>query len=145
MSLPKPQPGLVLRYDYLWLQSSKAGREDGDKERPATIVVSVQTDDAATARIIVLPITHSEPDPQTTALEIPSDVCRKAGLDSSRSWVVLSEFNVFNWPGFDVAIIPRTDPPTIAYGHLTSGFLAKLQRAFLDLDSAGLTKAVVRD
>ncbi len=28
MSLPKPEPGLVIRYSYLWLREHRAGRDD---------------------------------------------------------------------------------------------------------------------
>jgi hypothetical protein len=109
------------------------------------IVLSAPNESSAPGKIIVRPITHTEPGPETYAIEIPASVCEKAGLDAGRSWIILAEFNVFDWPGYDLAMIPGSDPSTIAYGHLTPGFLTKLQRIFLDLDRAGLTKAVVRD
>jgi hypothetical protein len=74
------------------------------------------------ARVYVLAITHSPPTKGTEAIEIPSAVCRSAGLDAARSWVILSEFNEFVWPGYDLATVPGRSPPTVAYGFLTPGF-----------------------
>ena len=112
MSLPKPVPGLVLRYSYLWADDAAAGADTG-KDRPVAIVMTV-SDDAET-RVVVLPITHSAPMPGTEALEIPADVCRRAGLDEQRCWIVLSEYNEFicpatTLPSFQAA--PRPAWPT---------------------------------
>ena len=38
MALPKPVPGLVIRYSYLWHREYLEGREDGQKDRPCAIV-----------------------------------------------------------------------------------------------------------
>jgi hypothetical protein len=93
----------------------------------------------------VLPITHSAPAVGTEALEIPQAVARKAGLDAARSWVILSEFNEFVWPGFDLRIIPGRVPPTMAYGFLTPGFFTTLRDRWLALDAARKSKSVPRD
>ena len=42
MSLPKPLPGLVVRYSYLWADDAAAGYDEGDKDRPAAIVMAVE-------------------------------------------------------------------------------------------------------
>ncbi len=106
MSLPQPFPGLVIRYNYLWADDAAQGHEEGDKDRPAAIVMVVKHSGGDETHVYALPITHSAPIAGTEALEIPAAVCRAAGLDAARSWVVLSEFNEFVWPGFDLRIIP---------------------------------------
>ena len=37
--LPRPVPGLVVRYSYLWLDEHRRGREEGVKDRPCAIVL----------------------------------------------------------------------------------------------------------
>ena len=143
MSLPTPLPGLVMRYSYLWADDAAAGYEDGDKDRPAAIVMAVAH--PGETRVYVLAITHSAPMAGTEAMEIPPAVCRTAGLDAARSWVVLSEFNEFVWPGFDLALIPGRSPRTMAYGFLTPGFFTSVRDRWLALDAVGKTKPVSRD
>jgi hypothetical protein len=144
VSLPAPKLGMVLRYSYLWAASAAEGLDEGDKDRPAVVVLII--DDAESGHsVFVLPVTHSMPTAGTEAIEIPSEVARKAGLDASRSWVILSEFNEFVWPGFDLRMIPGRSPQTVAYGFLTPGFFAKLRTRWLALDDAGKSKSVPRN
>jgi len=145
VSLPKPLPGLVVRYSYLWADAAAEGREEGDKERPAAIVMAVDVPGANAARVHVLPITHSAPVKGTEAMEIPAAVCRSAGLDAARSWVILSEFNEFLWPGFDLAVVPGRTPRSVAYGFLTPGFFASVRDRWLALDTAGKAAGISRD
>ena len=145
MSLPKPLPGLVVRYSYLWADDAAAGHDEGDKDRPAAVVLAVDQSGSSETRVYVLAITHTTPGARTEAIEIPPAVCRAAGLDAARSWVVLSEFNEFVWPGFDLANIPGRTPRTMAYGFLTPGFFSSLRDRWLALDAAGRSKAVPRD
>jgi hypothetical protein len=44
VSLPEPYPGLVIRYAYLWGREYEAGREEGTKDRPYSIFMSVIND-----------------------------------------------------------------------------------------------------
>ena len=145
MTLPSPRPGLVIRYSYLWAEEAARGREEGSKERPAAVVLVVDEPTAAAPGVYVLPITHTRPGKGVEALEIPPDVARKAGLDATRSWVFLSEFNEFVWPGFDLAIVPGRNPPTVAYGYLTPGFFSKLRDRWLELDAAAKSRGIPRD
>jgi hypothetical protein len=145
VSLPRPFPGLVIRYNYLWADDAAKGLEEGDKDRPAAIVMAVERSSGEELRVFVLPITHSPPQAATEALEIPVAVCRAAGLDAARSWVVLSEFNEFVWPGFDLRIIPGRNPRTMAYGFLSSGFFSKMRDCWLALDAAGKSRSTARD
>lgn len=92
MSFPVPQPGLVIRYSYLWEREARAGRDEGVKDRPCAIVLVLLRDgDAPTVR--VLPVTHSAPVHALDALEIPEPVKRRLGLDAERSFVMLTEAN----------------------------------------------------
>ena len=68
MPLPKPQPGLVIAYEYLWRH--EAGRDHGSKVRPCAIVVAVENKSGAT-EVVVAPITHLEPMPPSQGIEIP--------------------------------------------------------------------------
>ena len=57
--MPEPRPGLVIRYDYLWLREASAGRDQG-KDRPACLVAA--SDWSLQPRfVVILPITHSPP------------------------------------------------------------------------------------
>lgn len=101
MSLPKPEPGLVIRYSYLWVREHREGREEGTRDRPFAIVLTSRHHDGET-QVLVVPVTHSPPENFADALELPLAVKRHLGLDSERSWVVLSESNLFDWPGPDL-------------------------------------------
>ena len=117
MKLPEPRPGLVLRYAYLWFREFAEGREEGAKDRPCAIILTV-VDDEGTPRVSVVPITHTPPTPAEDAVEIPSVTKDRLGLDADRSWIVLTEINLFTWPGPDLRPIPDRDPPEFAYGYL---------------------------
>jgi hypothetical protein len=145
VSLPVPLPGLIIRYRYLWADDAAAGAEEGDKERPASIVMAAGRPGTNAARVFVLPITHTKPAQDTEAMEIPASVCRSAGLDAGHSWVILSEFNEFVWPGFDLAIVPGRTPRTVAYGFLTPGFFARMRERWLTLDASSKLRRVPRD
>ena len=145
MSLPTPLADLVIRYSYLWAADAARGQEEGDKDRPAVIVVVVGGSGTAIPRVLALPITHAAPVAGTEAMENPQAVARSAGLDAARSWVVLSEFNEFVWPGFDLRIIPGRTPATMAYGFLTTGFFKSLRDGWLALDAAGKSQPVSRE
>jgi hypothetical protein len=121
MLLPAPVPGLVVRYGYLWHSEHLAGREEG-KDRPCAIVAALRpADDAGETRVLVLPVTHSAPAQSALAVEIPASVKERPRLDADRSWVVLSEWNEFVWPGPDVRRAPGGDASSVAYGVRRSG------------------------
>jgi hypothetical protein len=44
VSLPETYPGLVIRDAYLWRREYEAGREEGTKDRPYSIFMSVIND-----------------------------------------------------------------------------------------------------
>lgn len=126
MNWPTPRPGLVIRYSYLWDSEAREGREEGVKDRPCAIVlVLLREGDHPIVR--VLPITHSAPKDFRDALEIPEVTKRRLGLDSERSWVVLTEANDFIWPGPDLRPAMRGDPSSVAYGFLPPKFMEAIK------------------
>lgn len=135
MALPKPEPGLIIRYSYLWRDEFLAGREEGVKDRPCAIVAAIRNDSDGRQRVIVIPVTHSKPTNMTLALEIPASVKRQLGLDSESSWIVLNESNEFLWPGPDLRRIQDGDDTTVAYGFLPPGLFASVRQRFLAINN----------
>jgi hypothetical protein len=124
MTLLPPQPGQVIRYAYLWWNEARAGREDGTKDRPCSIVLNRITTAGRTVAYI-LPITHTPPLKKEDGVEIPQATKQRLGLDTERSWIITTELNRFNWPGPDLR-------PTAA-GEYIYGYLPeKLLRLVLE-------------
>ena len=106
MALPDPTPGLVIGYAYLWRDEARRGREEGRKDRPCVIILSVMTKPGRTV-VTVAPITHAPPARPELAIEIPAATKRRLGLDDDRSWIVASDLNQFVWPGADLRPVVR--------------------------------------
>ena len=83
MPLPKPVPGLVIRYS--WHREHLAGRDEGQKDRPCAIIAAITVDAANGTRVLVLPITDTPPDQSIEAIEIPAPVKKRLGFDGSPS------------------------------------------------------------
>jgi hypothetical protein len=128
MPIPNPEPGLVFSYAYLWHHEHRAGREEGQKDRPSVIVLAVERETDNAVIVTVLPITHSPPAEPASAVEIPLAVKRHLGLDEDRSWIVVDEGNEFLWPGYDLRKIGRTD--RYGYGLLPPRFFNQVLDAF---------------
>jgi len=143
VNLPDPEPGLVIRYSYLWLREHRQGQEEGVKDRPCAIVLAARPHDDHT-QVIVVPVTHSPPDDFAEALELPGAVKRHLGLDSERSWIVLNESNLFEWPGPDLRRVGDRDDGSVAYGLLPPRFFAELRRRFVELEAAARSRRVRR-
>lgn len=144
MSLPKPEPGLVIRYAYLWRREFLAGREEGAKDRPCAIVAAIREDDAGGQRVLVVPVTHNSPGNLASAVEIPPNVKRHLGLDEARSWIVLDESNEFLWPGPDLRRVGDDDNGTVAYGFLPPGLFAAMRQRFIALEEKKRSARVPR-
>ena len=56
MTLPAPEPGLVVSYSYLWHREHEAGREEGAKNRPCVIVLALERGADGATIVVVLPI-----------------------------------------------------------------------------------------
>lgn len=122
---PRPAPGLVIRYAYLWHTEALAGIEEGAKERPCAIVLTTRNEQEKDI-VRVLPVTHRRPDDLSLAMEIPLDTKHRLGLDDDQSWIILSETNQFTWPGPDLRPARPGEIESIVYGKLPGTFYDRL-------------------
>ncbi len=141
MPLPRPEPGLVIRYDYLRLRETVSARTSG-KERPACLVATLD-DEADPQLVLILPITHSRPSGDTVGIEIPQAVAQYLGLDEVRSWIVISEANVDFWPNAGLAPLPGRRG-VYAYGFLPPTLFEKVRGGFAKLFETRRAKLVRR-
>jgi hypothetical protein len=114
-----PVAGTVIRYRYLWKKDADQGQTEGEKDRPAALIVAKGPADGS---CVVVAITHTEPDRDIPALEVPETERRRIGLDEERSWVILSEINEFIWPGPDLRTVPGKPDGSFEYGRLSKDF-----------------------
>lgn len=143
MSLPAPEPGLVVRYAYLWLSEHREGREEGVKDRPCAIILTMR-DAEDHQQVLVVPVTRSPPTNPAKSMELPAAIKQHLGLDAERSWVVLSESNLFEWPGPDLRRIDNRGDHSFAYGFLPPRFFGELRRRFVALETAMRSRRVQR-
>lgn len=144
MSLPKPEPGLVVRYSFLWSHEYDAGREQGAKDRPCVIVLAVTMEGDDSQRVIIVPITHVQPASPDDAIELPTAIKKSLGLDQDQSWIIVSESNDFLWPGPDLKHTSgRSDSP-FAYGLLPARFFIEVRRRFVLLERARRSRRIPR-
>ena len=129
MALPRPEPGLVINYSYLWREERDQGAEEGRKARPCSVVL-VTGGEGGRTLVMVLPITHRPPRRTQDAVEIPSPTKARLGLDGERSWVVVTEANEFVWPGPDLRQIPGS-AGKFAYGYLPPKLFRSIKDAFV--------------
>lgn len=143
MSLPEPKPGLVIRYSYLWWDEQRRVMEQGTKDRPCAVILTIEDRDGG-LEVTVAPITHSAPVDPSTAVEIPPVVKQRLGLDHARSWIVVTEVNRFRWPGPDLRAVPGIRPWRPDYGYLPPRLFAYARQAIADRVRNGL-RAVKRE
>ncbi len=144
MALPEPVPGLIIRYSYLWYREHLQGREEGQKDRPCAIVAAIRADENGDTRVLVLPITHSPPDHISLAVEIPAKTKLRLQLDDARSWIVLTEWNEFVWPGPDLRRLPNADDSSTAYGMLPPTLFTAIRKRFIAFINSGAAHQVPR-
>ena len=94
--------------------------------------------------VVAVPVTHSPPENLAAALELPASVKQHLGLDAQRSWTVLSESNLFRWPGPDLRRIADRGDSSVAYGFLPPRFFTELRRRFLALEASAKSERVLR-
>jgi hypothetical protein len=141
VALPEPKPGLIVRYDYLWMHEAAAGRDQG-KDRPACIVAA--TESLVRPRyVVLLPITHTPRSGDTVGIEIPARVKQAIGLDDAPSWVIVSEYNVDEWPNAGLSPVPGR-PGVFAYGFIPPGLFKQIKARFLELARQKKSEAVRR-
>jgi len=93
--------------------------------------------------VVVLPITHTPPADSASAVEIPTAVKRHLELDDDRSWIVVTEGNEFDWPGYDIRKIGRSD--RYDYGFLPPRFFKQVIEAFIAWHRARKVKLTSRE
>jgi hypothetical protein len=141
MRLPKPEAGLVIRYDFLWAREADKGKTIS-KVRPACLAFA--SDETKSPRLVVLlPITHSAPIAGDAGIEIPRAVCEHLGSDDGRSWVILSELNIDDWPNAGLQPVPGKRN-TCAYGFIPPILFNMISERFLELVAQGRAKSVRR-
>ena len=89
-----------------------------------------ETPNTGERRAIVLPISHTAPDPQRhqEGIKLPVETSRRLRLDDEQSWLIVSESNRFTWPGPDVRPV---DAKRDAYGAMPPGLYTKSRDRFL--------------
>lgn len=131
----------MIRYDYLWSHEAAAGRDQG-KDRPACLVAA--SDSTVRPRfVVILPITHSPPDEDTVGIEVPARVRQALGLDDAPSWVIVSEYNVDEWPNGGLAPLPGR-PGVFSYGFIPPRLFAQVKGKFLELSGQRQSSGVRR-
>ncbi len=143
MALPRPEPGLVICYSYLWHSEHREGREEGAKNRPCAVVVATKRAGGKTIATVV-PITHTPPKSPDEAVELPSKTKARLALDAARSWVVVSEVNRFVWPSVDLRPISRDRPNQFEYGLLPPSVFDQIRSRLIALAKVQRLKIVQR-
>lgn len=142
MPLPKPEPGLVISYAYLWADRAGQGHEEAEKSRPCAIILST-ADAAGATTVMALPITHTPPRPSNAGIEIPAVTRKRLGLDEAPCWVMVSELNRFIWPGPDLRPIPGSTDK-FAYGLLPPRFFKTVRDSLVRRVRQGQVTATTR-
>lgn len=142
MALPKPVPGLVIRYAYLWSEDAKRGLAEG-KDRPSVVVLATRQAGDQTIVTVAL-ITHSMPADPDMGIELPASTKARLGLDGDRSWVIINDVNRFVWPGSDLRPV-RPAGAGFCYGLLPRSLYVKVRDRMLALAKAGSVRIGPRD
>ncbi len=142
MSLPDPEPGMMIQYAYLWAR--KAEQQAGEKDRPS-VVLSVGEDEDYNLVVRVAPVTHTAPLNPADGIPIPAETKKRLGLDGKEMWLMISEVNEFAWPGLDLRRVPDKFPRTYFYGHVPAKLLSEATTKMSRYESSGKLNAVPRD
>lgn len=132
MPLPRPHPGLVICYEFLWSHEHDAGMAEGLKRRPCVVVLAVKDQQGSTV-VTVAPVTHSEPRDPRHGVEIPRRLKEHLGLDDKRSWIIATDLNEFIWPGEHVFPVPGGRLDQYDYGTITQSLLSMVTQRIADL------------
>ena len=141
-SRPLPGVGDVLRYAYLWSHEHDRSQEEGAKDRPCAVVMLIRRDDG-TDEVAVLPITSNKPEVDGAGVEIPTATRARLGLQREPCWVVVSEFNLFRWPGPDLRPLEAGEG-SFVFGRLPKELVLRIREAFRDWRARGPTRMVRR-
>lgn len=135
MKLPdRLEPGLVLRYSYLWAADAERGDEEGRKDRPAVVVLAREIVRNSLV-VTVAAITHSPPRDGSLAVAVGPAIKKRLGLDDEASWIVTSELNAFVWPGPDLRPIAANrgaDGDRCYYGYIPNSLLNEVKQSIAE-------------
>ena len=140
MSIPSPEPGLVIHYDYLWAYEARRGLEYGRYARPC-LIIAVTSHKDGPSKVLVVPITHREPDSDTEAAEVHPATRARLGLDGERCWIILDEINAFDWPGPDLRQNKHGD---FSYGVVPPALFEAAKQGLLQSARAGQLTQIPR-
>jgi len=143
VKLPKPQPGLVICYSYLWATEHARGVEEGRKDRPCAIVAARQVIEDREI-VTVVPVTHTPPATPDDGIEIPAALKEHLGLDSQPSWIIIAETNDFIWPGVDLRPVPGSQPKRFEFGMLPPKFFVHVRDRILRAHAEKRLKQIPR-
>ena len=143
MTLPFPEPGLVVGYAYLWRSEFDRGLEEGTKDRPCVLVLTTK-DEEGELFVTVVPVTHTPPERPDEAVEIPLPTKQRLGLDDARSWIIVSEVNRFAWPGPDLRPVSRGASERFDYGLLPPSLFRQVRERLAACAQRQRLKAVPR-
>ena len=146
MPLLAPEIGLVIRFDYLWKTESEAGQDDGVKDRPCVIVLSVDQFDDGGHQVMVCPISHTPPVHGQPAVLVPGNVARHIDLDDRQSWIKTHEVNRFLWPAARLPFgIAKTPSGHWFYGFIPPSLYRIVRDQVISHHRQGKLKLVDRD
>ena len=136
--IPKPAPGMVIHYSYLWNREAVEGKQEGLKDRPCVVIgVLPPKQEGAKPDVLVAAITHSEPmnvAENARFIEIPTEEKKRLGMDDLPSYVCCSEVNRFEWPGSDLRLISSKNSYT--YGLMDKAVFGQVRERVLDIKGA---------
>jgi mRNA-degrading endonuclease toxin of MazEF toxin-antitoxin module len=116
---------MVICYSYLWAHEHSRGRDEGVKDRPCVIVLASENMAGDATIVTVAPVTHTQPQNLTAAIELPASIKSALKLDHARSWIILDQVNRFFWPGHDLRPV-RSNKPGFVYGFIPPNLLVKV-------------------
>lgn len=135
MNLPAPIPGLVVSYSYLWRNEALRGVEEGRKDRPCVVILTVDGSDGEWV-VTVAPITHSPPTRADEAIVLPLRTKARLGLDDQPAWIMAKDLNQFTWPGVDLRPVHR-GANRCDYGVIPTRLLFQVKDRVLAMIRAG--------
>lgn len=113
----EPTPGLVINFDFLWKEEDQKGKKHGVKDRPCVLVLVTQPKENKSRQVVVCPITHTPPQSEETAVEIPYKVARHLELDHDQMWVKTHQINTMIWDHNHIPFgVSQTKYSTWSYG-----------------------------
>ena len=142
MTIPPPVPGLIVSFAFLWADDADRGIIEGQKDRPCVVLASYDVEHGK--RAILAPITHSEPRNPEAVVAVPAALKAGLGLDDAPAWIICDEWNITDWPGFDLRAAPGRPGGTFHYGMLPPGLYDRVRRLAIRLDAVGTSRKTSR-